>query len=299
MKRNILTFYTHEAYQYELAKTGHNFFNLISEERGSGWNESVRPKPANIFDIKNDNLNLKDFDILLTQSQGQNLRFRGVNNIKKINIEHTYPSDDSLKIDVEADINIYISESSKIGWKDKSGVVIRHGIDVNEWPQCDYSMEQVVSTVNHFKQRDWACGYTLFEESTYDIKKKIYGTMNEEIGGFPTISFDEMKEIKSKNLVYLNTTLKSPIPFSLLEAMACGMIVVSTPTCEIPRYIKHNHNGILCKDKKSFNLILKDILKNKHKYISLGRQARIDIKKTAPIDLFVNNWNKTFKDILK
>jgi glycosyltransferase involved in cell wall biosynthesis len=76
------------------------------------------------------------------------------------------------------------------------------------------------------------------------------------------------------------------------------MIVVSTPTCEIPRYIKHNHNGILCKDKKSFNLILKDILKNKNKYIGLGRQSRIDIKKTAPIDLFINNWNNVFKKVI-
>jgi hypothetical protein len=71
------------------------------EERPNGWNENVRPKPKNIFEIDSSNINLKDFDILLTQSQGQNLKFRGNNSIKKINLEHTYPMTDNLKIDVD------------------------------------------------------------------------------------------------------------------------------------------------------------------------------------------------------
>ena len=39
---------------------------------------------------------------------------------------------------------------------------------------------------------------------------------------------------KSKYSIYFNTSLRSPVPFALLEAMASGMIVVSTSTCEIP-----------------------------------------------------------------
>ena len=299
MSFNILTFQTHESYQYELAKTGHNFFHMTSEERPDGWNESVRPKPKNISFVNESEINLKDFDILLTQSQDQNLKFRGNNLIKKINLEHTYPMSDDLRIDVDANIKVYISESSKRGWKDNSGFVINHGIDVSEWPECNYKNNQIISTVNHFRQRDWACGYSLFEESTRGLPKTIYGSMNEEIGGYPTNSFEEMKKIKSENLVYLNTTLRSPIPFSLLEAMACGMIVVSTQTCEIPRYINHNRNGLFCKDSKSFNVTLNDILKNKNKYIYIGKNARNSIKNTASIDLFLNKWNKTFKDVLK
>lgn len=298
MSFNILTFQTHESYQYELAKTGHNFYHMTSEERPDGWNESVRPKPKNVNFINKSEVNLKDFDILLTQSQEQNLKFRGNNSIKKINLEHTYPMSDDLRIDVDANIKVYISESSKRGWKDNSGFVINHGIDVSEWPECNYKNNQIISTVNHFKQRDWACGYSLFEESTRGLPKTIYGSMNEEIGGHPTSSFEDMKKIKSENLIYLNTTLRSPIPFSLLEAMACGMIIVSTQTCEIPRYLKHNKNGILCKDSKSFNIILNDILKNKNKYIKLGRQARLDIKNIASIDLFTNKWNFIFKKVV-
>lgn len=298
MALNILTFQTHESYQYELAKTGHNFFHLSSDERPDGWNESVRPKPKNVNFINESEVNLKDFDILLTQSQGQNLKFRGNNTIKKINLEHTYPMTDDLKIDVDANIKVYISESSKKGWKDSSGYVINHGIDISEWPECNYKNNQVISTVNHFKQRDWACGYTMFEAATVGIPNTIYGSMNDEIGGYPTSSFEDMKKIKSENLIYLNTTLRSPIPFSLLEAMASGMIVVSTPTCEIPRYIRNGHNGILCKDSKSFNVILNDILKNKNKYIKLGKQARFDIKNLASINLFINKWNFIFKKVL-
>ena len=295
---NILTFQTHEAYQYELAKTGHNFFHLKSDERPNGWNNTVRPMPKNISFINESEVNLKDFDILLTQSQDQNLKFRGNNTIKKINLEHTYPMTDNLKIDVDANIKVYISESSKRGWKDNSGYVINHGIDINEWPECNHNINNIVSTVNHFRQRDWACGYTLFQESTRGLPNTIYGSMNEEIGGFPTGSFEEMKRIKSENSIYLNTTLRSPIPFSVLEAMACGMIVVSTPTCEIPRYIKNGQNGILCKDSRSFNIILNDILKNKSKYIKLGKKARIDVKNLASIDLFINKWNFIFKKVL-
>jgi hypothetical protein len=298
MALNILTFQTHESYQYELTKTGHNFFHMISNERPNGWNESIRPIPKNVSFINESEINLKNFDILLTQSQEQNLKFCGNNSIKKINLEHTYPMSDDLRIDVDANIKIYISESSKKAWKDGSGYVINHGIDISEWPECNYKNNNIISTVNHFKQRDWACGYSMFEQSVSGMPHTIYGSMNDDIGGFPTTSFDEMKKIKSENLVYLNTTLKSPIPFSLLEAMACGMIVVSTPTCEIPRYINHNRNGIFCKDSKSFKIILNDILKNKNKYIKLGKQARLDIKNLASIDLFINKWNLIFKKLV-
>lgn len=298
MALNILTFHTHESYQYELAKTGHNFFHMKCEERPNGWNESVRPKPKNIFEIDESSIKLKDFDILLTQSQGQNLKFYGNNSIKKINLEHTYPMSDNLKINVDANISVYITESSKKMWKDPSGVVIRHGLDINEWPKCNYSIESVLTTVHAFKQRDWACGYNLYRDAVIGINNKIFGCENNEINSEQTISYDNLKEIKSKYLIYLNTSLRSPIPFALLEAMAAGMIVVSTPTCEIPFYIKNNKNGILCNDSKSFNIILKDILNKKEKYINLGKEARISIQKNASIDLFLNKWNFLFKKVL-
>lgn len=295
---NILTFHTHESYQYELAKTGHNFFHMKCEERPNGWNEKVRPKPKNIFEINESDLNLKDFDILLTQSQGQNLKYRGINSIKKINIEHTYPINDNLKINVEADAKIYITESSKKMWRDPSGFVIRHGIDPGEWQKCDYSLNSILTTVHAFQQRDWACGYNLYMQSVTDISNKIFGSENQAIGAEQTTSYDHLRDIKSKYSVYLNTSLRSPVPFALLEAMAAGMVIVSTPTCEIPFYIKHGINGFLCRDAKSFNLLLKDILNKKEKYIKFGIQARNDIKNLASIDLFIDKWNFIFKKIL-
>lgn len=294
---NILTFYTHESYQYELAKTGHNFYNMICEERPKGWNNKVRPRPKNIFEINEKDVNLKDFDILLTQSQGQNLKFRGNNKIKKINIEHTYPMFDNLKINVDADVKVYITESSKKMWRDPSGVVIRHGIDANEWPECNYSIDSILTTVHAFKKRDWACGYDLYNKSTLGISNKIYGSENEDIGSEETSSYDNLKFLKSNYSIYLNTSLRSPIPFALLEAMASGMIVVSTLNCEIPFYIKNNENGFLSNNYKEINLILKNILKDKNKYISIGKKARNNIKKSASLDLFLDKWNLLFKNI--
>jgi hypothetical protein len=298
-KLNILTFHTHESYQYELAKTGHNFYHMKCEERPNGWNSNIRPKPENIYEINEENINLKNFDILLTQSQGQNLKYRGINTIKKINLEHTYPMNDNLKINVDADIKIYITESSKKMWKDDSGMVIRHGIDVNEWKKCDYSLNSILTTVHAFQQRDWACGYDLYIRSVLNLNNKIFGSENEAIGAEQTISYEHLKDIKSKYPIYLNTSLRSPIPFAILEAMAAGMIVVSTATCEIPFYIKNNDNGFLCKDARYFNLLLKDMLNKKEKYIKFGIKARDDIKNLASIDLFLSKWNKTFMSILK
>lgn len=298
MPLNILTFHTHESYQYELAKTGHNFFHMKCKERPNGWNERVRPKPKNIFEINQDDVVLKDFDILLTQSQSQNLKFRGIGDIKKINLEHTYPMSDNLKIDVEASQTVYITESSKKMWRDPSGMVIRHGLDVNEWPKCDWSIESILTTVHAFKQRDWACGYNLYNGAVAGLPNKIYGSANDEIGAEETLSYHHLKELKSKHIIYLNTSLRSPVPFAMLEAMAAGMIVVSTPTCEVPFYIQGGKNGILCNDIKSFNLILKDILGNKKKYMGLGNAARLSIKTSASIDLFLTKWNSVFKKVL-
>ncbi len=245
----ILTLHTHESYQYELAKTGHEFYHLQNAEFSANWGTSTRPLPENIKYINEDSLDVSKIDLIMSHTFSQNMFLRKwIKDKPTIHLEHTAPQ---IKIsqNILANQIVYITKYSKKQWnREKTkDIVIRHGLDINEWPLTKQTDERVLTMVNSFKLRDWCCGFSLYKEVTKNIPNVIVGWNNSDITPMPipTTSFANAKEIKSSNYVYLNTSLHSPVPMSLLEAMACGMSVVTTSNCELPYYVQNKENGII------------------------------------------------------
>jgi len=60
-----------------------------------------------------------------------------------------------------------------------------------------------------------------------------------------SVSKSEVPGVLNKNDIFINTTNSDNAPTSLIEAMACGLCVVSTNVGGIPYLINHNVDGIL------------------------------------------------------
>ena len=68
-KYKILTFPTHERYQTQLCKTGHEFyeFNLNNQKK---WNVSQTPFPSNYYSLPDNELySCIGYDFILSQSK--------------------------------------------------------------------------------------------------------------------------------------------------------------------------------------------------------------------------------------
>ena len=327
-KLNILTFPTHERYESNLCRTGHNFYSVVCKNyTKEGWDLDYAEIPENysiIHDINNIPL-LLDVDIVLSQNKyGQFELAREIANryhCPMISLEHTCPPSTTVSADVDADgkrqfyilpegtiescyqkkgdINLFISEWSRKewGWKENEAEVIHHGINTDVFLPAIPIEERdndAISVVNLWEERDWCCGYSLWQEIV-----KRGGFPTKVVGKNPGLSepakdINNLVEKYNSSRVFLNTSVASPIPTTVLEAMACGCAIVSTATCMIPEIIEHGRNGLISNDAKELAEYVNTIREDVNLAQQLGEEARKTIEERFSLGNFVDRWNSIF-----
>lgn len=310
-KLNILTFATHERYEQNLCKTGHNFYSLAV---GKTWDTDYGDVPEN-YHIINSIPDYLDFDLILAHTDCERLagvhqHFSGTTDrsgnrthIPILRHNHVLPdirfdTEQQKKTAINPTVNWYsfISCYSRDQWgfNKNNSIVIEHGIDTEFWTDSNEKRDNVcLSVVNDWPNRDWCCGFNLWRQTVPGLPVKVFG----KSPGFsePAKSTEHLREIYQKSKIFYNTSLHSPVPTVLLEAMACGCAIVSTATCMIPEVIQHGVNGLISNDPKELRSYLEMILNNDAVAKKLGENARKTIEQKYNLDRFVMSWNRAFE----
>lgn len=310
-KYNVLCCPTHESYETNLALTGHEFY-AWRQKGVKDWRTDYRPLPSNyhlLDSTRGVNQIPQDvkFDFVLSQNKfGQ---FHILSKLSEqlqlplISLEHTLPqpdwSEDILfKLrQMKGDINLFISEFSRSGWgwKDTEAEVIHHGIDTNNFIPSDKERKNhVLSVVNDWINRDGPCNFQTWKRVVHD--NKIPNLVLGDTPGLskPAESTEALIEAYQTSRIFLNTSKVSPIPTSLLEAMACGCAVVTTATCMIPDIVKDGINGFITNNEQEIYNRIQELLQNPEKAEELGNRARETVLEMFSLDKFVSNWNGIF-----
>jgi glycosyltransferase involved in cell wall biosynthesis len=316
---NILTFPTHERYQTNLALTGHNFYLWQKPGVIKPWVKDYGPVPQNttlLNEGKGDEqlpLNL-DIDIVLSQNKfGQfeiASKLAEALNVPLISLEHTLPhtswdkSQVAMLKEMRGDINVFISEYSRDlwGWKEGEAMIVHHGIDTNLFSPSNVQREErVLSVVNDWINRDWCCGFSLWKLITGYPDTTIPVHVIGDTPGLskPASSTKQLVEEYRKSKVFMNTSVVSPIPTSLLEAMSCGCAVVSTSNCMIPEIIENGKNGYISNVPLELKMYAELLLNNDEVAEEMGKHARDTILNNFSIEDFVSNWNNIFFSCLE
>lgn len=307
-KYNVLCFPTHEGYQTNLGKTGHNFI-MCQVPNGKPWDFHTRPLPTNhyIFPISDPSPKFNfEIDLILSQERFNQLpmalELQRVCGAPIIHLEHTEPhislNEKKLNkiIQTRANKHVYITNHNKNSWKDPEGTVILHGIDDTVF--CDWkgNRNSGASVVNLFPQRDVFCGWNLWQEVTSQAKTTLYGY---NPGLSESIPSDTGLASKLREHAYfLNTSLLSPIPLSLLEAACVGMPIVSTAHQEVPKIFTHNDTALLANDAKTLAEYCRFFADNPDKARPFGIRARSLIQEKFSMRAFINNWNSIFDEVV-
>jgi len=273
-------------------------------------------KPMAVLGLKNttleESLELRP-DVFVESWHSILQRRRGLfKNIPMIFIEHTWPVDDNHvtfwgKIKREnSERVVYITHSSLEAWGERESVkniVIPHAIDFNSYKMWDGSEGFVMSVVSEFKQRDWCCGYSLWKDVTKDFKDvRLYGNGNELIAKSqgPRHKGDLIDLYKSCG-VFLNTSLKSPLPMVVLEAASSGCPIITTNTCELGRIFQDGINAFML-DPTNTEQSIRDIdilLAHKDYARLMGMNARKMVEENFRIELFTERWKKVLEDVVR
>lgn len=318
---NILTFATHERYEETLCKTGHNFYSL---RVGKEWDETYAPVPSN-YHIVDEIPAWLDIDLVLSHTSDSRMQVahdvlsgsRGLQGQLACPIlRHTHVLPDvRFSVDeqvqsfqsIPVDHNSFISDYNRDQWGcDAShSSVISHGIDVEHWTKLDATegsgrQPVCLSVVNEFPTRDWCCGFNLWRDIAQSVPCKVVGKCTGQYEGFsqPAKNKDDLRQSYKKAAIFLNTSLHSPVPTALMEAMACGCPVVSTETCMIPEIIEHGVNGFMSNDPDELKGYCKQLLNDEKLARTMGQAAQKTIESRFGIDQFAENWNNLFYKVI-
>lgn len=311
---NILTVPTHERFETGLAKTGHNFYAITSPHTKT-WEEKYGKCPENyrVFDMKNGQNfpNHIEFDLAISQNKfGQYHLLAPIVNkfrIPLISLEHTLPvpqwdlNTRRQMIEMRGDVNVFISDYSVDMWgfnpNDSDVKVIRHAVDTELFKPLELARHNRILTVaNDFINRDWCLNFGQFTRVTQGLPVQIVG----DTPGLskPASSTEELVQFYNTARVYLNTAHISPIPTSLLEAMACGCACVSIRSAAIPEYIQDGQNGLLAGSDKEMRACLEFLLNNEKEAQRLGLAARQTILEKCTMSRFTQEWNDLFDKVI-
>lgn len=303
---NILTLPTHERYQTNLDKTGHKFY-MVEHPKLKKWNDKFAPIPPNHIQTSLDDFPLEvDIDLVLSQSRyGQ---YQILSNIARrlhvplVSIEHTLPHPNWPDAEFQrakglvSDLDVFISNYSAEKWEIDNPRIVKHAIDSSYFKPGKKQREGILSVVNDWKNRDVFCGYRLWEDTIQGLPFKVVGD-NPGLSE-PAKDTDDLIQHYQSSSIFYNTSVVSPIPMSLMEAMSCGCAVVSTATCMIPEIIDNGVNGLISNNHQELRQMLEYLLNNEKKRIELGKAARKTIKEKFSISQFTSTWNQIFEDAI-
>ena len=327
-KLNILTFCAHERYEQTLCNTGHNFYSM--KTGGKTWNTDYGKIPNNYqeidimpwhvgFDlilchsscerisIANDIQKLYNIPIIRHTHVLPDIRFNVEQQVKGFNAFKTLPGEPGYPALLEVDHDSFISEYNMRAWgreENSSTSFIEHGIDVDFWGEDYTPVDRVpicLSVVNEWARRDWCCGWELWKETVkFEQEEQLPISVLGNNPGLsePASSLEALRGAYRYSTIFLNTSIHSPVPTSLMEAMACGCAVVSADNCMIPEVIQHGENGLLGNTAEELREHCMYLLTNPDYARKLGENARATIKTKYSLDRFVKDWNKQFFNVI-
>jgi hypothetical protein len=304
----ILTTATHERYQSLMGHLPYNFI-LWNYTGSKPWHENFAKIPDNHTYINNLTPDVK-FDAVLCQNKFKDydhlLRMSRNRRVPLIQLEHCVCRPDAPQSYImnslkrSGDVNVYITEYSAKMWKAKNYRVIPHMVDVDVFKPNFSSPKtnEVLSVVNDYKERNAECGFDVWQRNTQLVQTKLVGTSNCGLST-PAKDLTDLLSYYQSHKIFLNTSLVSPLPMSVLEAMACGLCVISTSTCDIPNVIQDGQNGFLFDPQEDISEQLKQLTEyNDKAFLKIGNRARQTVIDKFSKDNFVKNWCEVINSVL-
>lgn len=316
-KLSILTCPTHERQETNMSMTGHDFYSYRCPNV-KDWNYVYGYPPSNYMLLPHSDIPVilpldidNRIDVVLAQCISNQFRILGEfarrKNLPLIRFEHTmaYPhwNKEALKKQkMVGDLNVFISEFSARSWMfdpaDENVEILPHMMDTETFVPNDGipKNKKILSVVNDWVNRRDVCGFDIWQRVTNGLPVKPVGSTQGLSNPAPSIN-DLVREYQECS-IFINTSRWSPIPTSLLEAMSCGAICISTATGAIPEYIMNEYNGFCTNDENKMRNYLVKVLRNPDDHKIIGERARSTILEKCNKENYINKFNNILEKAL-
>lgn len=313
-KFRIATFSVHEGFQVEMAKTGDEYIHVESPE-GKKWDFDYREMPKNIVEMTREQFFKTDkVDLLVSHTLPQKELCCALSkdfNIPHISLMHCYPNEKwskraikEIKQRLVADYEIYTTLDQCYNWGGNPNVVgtyiIPHGIDINIFNAKNKQATPVVLTVgNYYKERSSELGFDRYSKIRSMFSSSLrFVHVGKSSDGWskPASDVNELAEVYKTAGIFLNTCHRSVLPTTMLEAMACGLPIVSYPNPTIKEIIDVNKCGIVVNNETEAASAIEKFLSDKDFHETISNNCIKFVEKYYNSDIFINNWKNLYRE---
>jgi len=189
--------------------------------------------------------------------------------------------------------------------------MIRFYKDENEFGPFTGEIPQVITLGQSLRQRDQFCNFSIFEEATRGLPRKVYGNHNEDLGELfgGTPSYDELKEILRKSQVFFYTgTYPASYTLGFIEAWMSGIPIVAlgpklgnSPyeygqmTYEVADLINNTGGGLVGDDVETLRKNVIKLLESKDLRDEISQKGRAGAIKYFGKKEIKEQWKKFLK----
>ena len=297
---NILTHPVHTGYQFDLARTRHEFYSLeIPGINEVFWDEKSRPQPKNYHRLRFSDEPPVKFDLALAH-----FAF-GFHCLKQSDLplifkEHCLRPPFEVPTDWMDRITGYsfASQTAAASWQVPAKIahrktIIGMGMDLQIYGRYDGEAGGILTVGQNIRSRGNEKGYDNLMRLAQTFSISVVGMGNEGIPGAlgPAANYAELQRHYRQNRVFLNPS--NILGMSTLEAMATGMPVVCFKMVNSD-VIQNGVHGFIVDTVDEAEKALNQLLKNPQLAQAMGRKGRSLIQERFRMDLFVKRWDALF-----
>ncbi len=191
---------------------------------------------------------------------------------------------------------VFISELKRRSWGDLGGRIIQHGIPLDDYQGYTGEQPAVLRVANLQGRREVLLNHSLQQEILHGIPTTLLGSNPEVKGAAPAASWQELKAAYRSFRCFLVTNhpeLEDGFNLAVLEAMATGMPVVTTPHPTTP--IRHGVNGLIGQDATALRRHVSRLLHDRALAVRLGQEARRTVERRFSHESFLSAWGGVFR----
>jgi glycosyltransferase involved in cell wall biosynthesis len=287
----ILVHAAHTSYEYELAKTGFDFYSVYLGGPDNWWDEWQRPLPKNWHKIEKQDIN-NNYDLCIV---GTDVGYEAFKNLEipiiyKVHCDMNDYDLNGMSNRVKFFVFSNPELANKIKIEDRRKiVVIKNGVDTNLFNKWIGNIINPLSVGNKLPARKDK-GYDKILEITKIFRLVLIGVGNDNIDAIKCSSkgLENMASYYRQFRVFFNPA--NSLPMSSLEAMSTGMPIVSFEPYNLKGLIKNDYNGYIVKDTDEAIEKIRTLLHDYDKAAYLGSNARKEILKQFDSKYFIKNW---------
>lgn len=169
-------------------------------------------------------------------------------------------------------------------WKLPNSVYIRHGMDIEEWPETDYFLNNIVLTAPSAPRH-------LLNRNQLGIDRALKHFPIDWINKNPKFSSEKQyKNFLSHSSIYLNLSYGSAMPRSRTEAMLCGLAIVTTANHNESDFIENGRNGFASNDEDELIEFTRELKKDPSRIKKMGQAGRETARSYFSHQQFAQSW---------